>query len=229
MSKKKHNLIVVAHPDDETIFFGGLIQQSKRLPWHVVCVTDGNADGKGAERQKQFQQACQKLKVWRTTFFHLPDFYEKRLDIQTLQNKFSAMDTPHEIFTHGPLGEYGHPHHQDVCYATHHFFSNKAPVWAVAHNCRPEKVIKLTPDQFRKKTDILSKIYFSETERFINFVPATAMEGFVRFQLREIEALYNFFLSSESPSHFDQKNLKKYKWLQPYLPAMKATIRRRPF
>ena len=38
---KKYNLLGVAHPDDETIFFGGLLQVYRRRPWKVVCVTDG--------------------------------------------------------------------------------------------------------------------------------------------------------------------------------------------
>ena len=45
-----YRLLVVAHPDDETIFFAGVIQSKRDLPWHLVCLTDGNADGRGKER-----------------------------------------------------------------------------------------------------------------------------------------------------------------------------------
>ena len=53
-------LVVTAHPDDETIFFGGLLQKKRnKLPWHVVCAT---SDGDPA-RKKQFTKACALLGV----------------------------------------------------------------------------------------------------------------------------------------------------------------------
>jgi len=46
-------LLVVAHPDDETIFFGGTMYSLKKRGWKVIVVTDGNADGMGSTRRNQ--------------------------------------------------------------------------------------------------------------------------------------------------------------------------------
>ncbi len=225
-SKTKPNLLVVAHPDDETIFFAGLLMAEKKHPWHVVCVTDGNADGHGNDRHKQFVAACKRLGVSKYYFFDLPDKYETRLDIKKMKSNLSTLPRFHEVFTHGPIGEYGHPHHQDVCMAVHEHFLNLAPVWGAAHNCAPDRVIKLTKSQFAVKAEILSEIYFGETERFISFVPSTATETFCEFEIAEVRALYTYMTGKQSEP---PANLKKYKWFVSYLKSFRERVHTRPF
>src|SRR5690606_31192293 len=108
MSKqKKVSLVVVAHPDDETLFFGGLILSSPKKYWHIVCATDANADGLGATRHRQFEAACKKLGVKSWTFFNLPDVFSKRLEIGVIQKKLAELSERFkitEVFTHGPTG-----------------------------------------------------------------------------------------------------------------------------
>ncbi len=226
MSKKKHNLDVVALSDKKTLFFAGAFLSLKSKPWHLVCVTDGNADGQGAKRKLQFEAACKKLNVKNIVYFGMPDRYTSRLDLVSLKNKLSSLASPHLVFTHGPIGEYAHPHHQDVSLAVHEFYNKKCAVWGVAHNCEPDKVIHLSTKQFKIKTEILSKIYFSETERFINFVPATFSEGYAKFSIEEVRALYSYFAKNDT-SQFS--HLKKYKWFIPYLTSLRARIENRPF
>lgn len=225
-SKTKPNLVVVAHPDDETLFFAGLLLADKKHTWHVVCVTDGNADGQGKERHKQFISACKMLGVAHFYFFDLPDRYETRLDIRKLKSNLSTLPKFNEVYTHGPLGEYGHPHHQDVCLAVHEHFLKLAPVWSVAQNCSPDRVIEMTKAQFAIKARILSEIYFSETERFIGFIPNTSTETFCQFDISEVRAVYAYLteLRTNSPT-----NLKRYKWFAPYLKSFRERIRNRPF
>jgi LmbE family N-acetylglucosaminyl deacetylase len=226
MSKKKHHLLVVSHPDDESLFFAGLVLQNKKYPWHVVCVTDGNADGQGLLRAKQFEKATRALGAKKITFLGMPDKFESRLDIQLIQKKISDIVAPEEVYTHGPLGEYGHPHHQDVSFAVHQFFNKKCKVISVAHNCVPDKVIRLTENEFAKKSKILSEIYFSETERFIHFVPATAVENFACFTFSEVENIYKYF-AEDKP--LERSRLKKYRWFWPYFESVKKNTKLRPF
>lgn len=227
MARMKYNLLVVAHPDDETIYFGALLLKHRRYPWHVVCSTDGNADGAGARRKAQFERACSRMKVKSLEWLGQADIYAQRLDIGTIETRLRALAPPQTVFTHGVLGEYGHPHHQDVCFATHLAFrDSKVPVYSVAHNCFPDLTVRLSPKDYAVKTKILSGIYFSETQKFANFLPATATEGFTRVAAKEVEAVYRF-LTEKKP--LSPRQLKTYRWFLKYLEAMPDPTAHRPF
>lgn len=224
-SKKNLNLLVVAHPDDETIFFAGLLLQSKGQ-FRVVCVTDGNADGFGPERAKQFAKACRLLGVKEFVQLDYPDRFHTRIDIEDLRRRLTEMGRPKKVYTHGPLGEYGHPHHQDVCLATHLAFQKTSEVWSIAHNCQPEKLVPLSAKDFSVKTKILKDVYFGETKRFIHTVPATPAEFYARFDLKEVRAIHQYFSSSEP---LKDSRLKKYRWFKPYFETYREVIQSRPF
>lgn len=222
---KKYNLLVVAHPDDETIFFGGIVQTYRRRPWKIVCVTDGNADGEGERRKRDFFSACKQLKAKEFEMLDFQDRYEQRLDVDRLAQRL-ARETAAEVFTHGALGEYGHPHHQDVCLATYRAFKDRATLWSSAYNCFAEKVIRIPRKAYERKCAILSQTYFSETHRFARQLPSHNHEGFARLDFREVEAVHAY-LSGEGK--LDSKKLKTYKWFEPYFEEFRRQTRERPF
>ena len=162
--------MVVAHPDDETIFYGGILQAHRRHPWHVICVTDGNADGDGARRKMDFLAACGQLKVAHAEMWDLPDIYSKRLDLGKIDLRLSNLKRPNAVFTHGILGEYGHPHHQDVSLAVHRHFKHPIQVWGVAYNSFPQKTFRLSKKAFQLKQKILSETYLSQTVNFARYL-----------------------------------------------------------
>ena len=51
--------LIIAHPDDECMFFYPTISRAKRL--HIICLSNGGYDGLGEEREKELQRAARRL------------------------------------------------------------------------------------------------------------------------------------------------------------------------
>lgn len=186
--KAPYRLLVVAHPDDETIFFAGALLSKRSLPWHVICITDGNADGRGAERRLDFLAATKLLGAKKAEQWGYRDTFRERLPIDEIATRLRDLPAPREVFSHGPLGEYGHPHHQDCSLAVHRAFP-KLKIFSPAWNCNVDFVVKLTAGQFRKKTRAYTEIYGKEMSANLHFLPNMPVEGYRRFQNEEVEVL----------------------------------------
>lgn len=227
---KGYRLLVVAHPDDETIFFSGPLLTKRDLPWHVVCLTDGNADGRGKERHAELVSATRLLGVKTLDHWQYPDIYPNRLPVdeiaRRLQDLAKLKGTPKEVYTHGPMGEYGHPHHQDACLASHRAFGQKMKIFSPAWNCAAEFAIQLTPAQYKKKTFAFSEIYRKETSRFLNILPNMAVESFRRFTSGEVEAVAGYFRHERNLS---PKELKEHSWAAKMLPELREKLETRLF
>lgn len=225
MSKQKYALLVVAHPDDESIFFSGLLMNQRSLPWKVICVTDGNADQAGSARAEQFKKACQLLKV-KGEQWGFKDVFEERLNTDKLIKKLKELETPAVVYTHQILGEYGHPHHQDVSFAVHQTFAKKIPVWSTSYNAYPQKNYKFTPTQYKTKNQIITEVYKSETLRFLNFLPLTASEGYIKSTTAEVQHIYSYFTDR---SGLQKRKLKIFSHLYGYLKERRSLLQSRPF
>lgn len=228
MSKKKelsaYRLLVVAHPDDETLFFSAPLLNLKNKPWRVVCVTDANADGFGKARALQFKKACKMLGVKNYEQWDFPDIYDQRLDLDRLKEKLLNLPTPFEVYSHGVTGEYGHPHHQDLGYLTSQIF--KCSVWAPAYNCKADKVMALSEKQYQLKSKIYSEIYGGETLRFSQFIPNRSADEFYKVSASENREIYNSIIEKRSPA---KSKLKKYKWFAKFLSEKNKEKIIRPF
>ncbi|XP_031403574.1 N-acetylglucosaminyl-phosphatidylinositol de-N-acetylase isoform X2 [Punica granatum] len=127
VSDRRNVLLVVAHPDDESMFFSPtisyLIARGHNL--HILCLSVGNADGLGNIRKEELYKACEVLKV--------PHQQVKVLDHQELQDGFGKAWShslvseiiEEEILTNGinaiitfdNYGVSGHCNHRDVHHA----------------------------------------------------------------------------------------------------------------
>lgn len=105
-------LMIVAHPDDETIWGGSHLLKGHYL---VVCLTNG----KNKVRKKEFMKVMKqthnqglmfdypdKTKGKRDSWLHVQQKIKK--DISYLVHKKDW----EMVITHNPLGEYGHIHHR---------------------------------------------------------------------------------------------------------------------
>lgn len=105
-------LLVVAHPDDEALWCGGLLARRDIL-WTVICCSIPHRD---PERAYHFFQSCEVLGA---TGRLLP-FSERSGPFRYDLIDVAGFDV---ILTHGRAGEYGHPHHKNV----HEGIRNKLP------------------------------------------------------------------------------------------------------
>lgn len=226
MKAKPYRLLVVAHPDDETIFFAGALLGKRDLPWHVICLTDGNADGRGEERARELAAALKLFGIKSSEHWAYRDAFAKRLPVDEIAARLRALRPPREVFSHGPLGEYGHPHHVDTCLAAHRAFGDRRKIFSPAWNCPVDFVVQLTPGQFRKKSSAFAEIYRKETARFLNVLPCLPVEGYRRFATSEVEALAGYLRRERE---LDPASLKDLRWAAAMLPGLREMLEKRPF
>ena len=111
--------IVMAHPDDETIWTGGLLLTQKTWHWKVFIATKYDTE----DRPNEFKKAIasyQNYGVSSQDFEFLdvmPDVQEyDRLNKDEIYQKLNIVDLSayDVIFTHNMDGEYGHGNHKTL-------------------------------------------------------------------------------------------------------------------
>lgn len=183
-------LVVFAHPDDETLFFGGTIASRPEVCWELVCVTDGGP--RARERAAELQRAATALGASKLYQLEFADDPNQRLNATRLEEALKSLGEFDEVYTHGALGDYGHPHHQDVCLAVHRAFEGHEALWSVATGVLPERVTSLSAQAYATKSHIMRDVYEEEHRRFMLALPVTSSEGFVRLSLAELESLHAY-------------------------------------
>ena len=181
VNKNKEVLVVVAHPDDETIWMGGtLLKMKEKGGFNITVISLCRKEDK--DRYPKFKKACEVLGV-KGHIFDLDDGEEsgvykevsseeiiKRI-LEVTQNKLYDA-----LYTHGKKGEYGHVRHLDVHKAVEemlrrglllaeeiYFFSykkikNKYQGYAI-YNSNADKLIKLKKPYLKMKKMIIEEVY----------------------------------------------------------------------
>lgn len=104
-------LMIVAHPDDESLWGGAHLQEGGYL---VVCITGGRNDERSAEFEKAvvasgntplMLEYPDKVNGERDDWNAVYDQIQQDVDLLVSYKNWQT------IATHNPLGEYGHQHH----------------------------------------------------------------------------------------------------------------------
>jgi len=111
LEDNKKALIIIAHPDDETIWMGGTIARNKKVYWTIFSLCRAS----DRDREPKFKRVCEYYGA-KSIISDLDD--EGKLSLEEAKQEakkiilkkidFSEFDY---IFTHGANGEYGHERH----------------------------------------------------------------------------------------------------------------------
>jgi hypothetical protein len=108
--ERPSKLLIVAHPDDESLFGGETLTCTSG--WTVVCVT--NASNK--QRCREFIEAMESIHANYTLLDHADHLQNGNFGPRLEEQLSALMDEfPYElVVTHNAAGEYGHPQHRAV-------------------------------------------------------------------------------------------------------------------
>lgn len=108
--ERPSKLMIVAHPDDESLFGGEALTSSH--DWTVICVTGASNE----RRRKEFMRAMHSIRVNYTMLDHVDHIQSGHFDPRLENTLISLMsEHPYEmIVTHNSQGEYGHPQHRSL-------------------------------------------------------------------------------------------------------------------
>ncbi|PZC80634.1 hypothetical protein B5X24_HaOG214201 [Helicoverpa armigera] len=128
-------LVVVAHPDDECMFFGPTIFRlcEQGADVHILCLSNGNFEGKGKIRRKELWEACLELGVPNQNICIIMDDRLKdnpRLQwpvpviAKLIHHHVEVIDVD-TLVTFDRGGVSGHANHSAVFYAVAYMFVEK--------------------------------------------------------------------------------------------------------
>lgn len=161
---KAKKLIVISHPDDETLFFSHVLMHGDK-DVTVICLTNGY----NPVRRKEFYRAVRHYGV-NGYIMKLPDqtifpflFNDRTVSLimRRLGRIYHACD---RIYTHNAQGEYGHRHHMITSRNVASYFD---PSRIMVPETYPEinrAENRLSKDDMDQKRAVFHKIYRSQVD-----------------------------------------------------------------
>ena len=111
-------LLLIAHPDDESMFFLPLIESLKSyFKINILCFSNGNADGLGKIREKELKDVAKFLQIQNLTIIengYLRDGMKEKWDVSLISKIIDEhyRDNKADIFvTFDNYGVSSHPNH----------------------------------------------------------------------------------------------------------------------
>jgi len=158
MRNLKKIALIIAHPDDEVMFFTPTILQLVNLVhperFYIICITKGDHDGSPTVREKELIASCRSLGVNRDNIVFLNDsrFLDhpsRRWNVEELSLKLASVLEIHgieSVLTFDSGGVSGHINHKDT---------HKAVMMIRTHR----KFILADVNLFRKYSSLIDVVY----------------------------------------------------------------------
>jgi LmbE family N-acetylglucosaminyl deacetylase len=169
-------LVIVAHPDDETIWMGGMLAKYSKIDWTILSLCRAS----DSDRAPKFKKVCAHFNA-QPIITDLDDedsitFAQSLKDIKKII--LAQISDKHfdYIFTHGQNGEYGHSRHrgahqvvktliaQNKLHCNFAFCFNYCKISRKEFSqlrCKADTqyILKLTKQAWQAKKDVMSQIY----------------------------------------------------------------------
>ena len=183
-AKENLNLMIVAHPDDETLWGGGSLLEKD---YYVVCVTCGNV----AYRDNEFKQIMA-ITNDSYAFLNYPDLVKGTSKISNWTNELELISTDlkniidsynwQTIVTHNPDGEYGHIQHKKVSkLVTNLADKNKLYYFGKYYPNNVLETKMLAEDIYNRKINELISVYKSQPKAIKRHYHMLKYENFLQY------------------------------------------------
>ena len=185
-------LVIVAHPDDETIWMGGKILREKDWGWVVLslCRKDD------PDRAPKFFRVMEKLNARGFMSDLEDDQPEQPLeDIDEVVRRIEPVVDDKKfdvVYTHAPNGEYGHNRHKETNRAVHLMIDDgllecnelfefdyvrRENPFRTEPNPKANIKFTLTPQEFEKKRYLINEVYGFRKDSF-EYISCHGIEPF---------------------------------------------------
>jgi len=110
IDKPYHKLLIIAHPDDETLW--GYYQLKENKGWKILCITNASNTTRVNELKNIAIYFDTALEIW--NYQDSPIHYNMHPQLyKDIENEINKTNVK-MVLTHNPLGEYGHIQHIKV-------------------------------------------------------------------------------------------------------------------
>lgn len=181
LKKNKTAIVIVAHPDDETIWMGGCLLRYKNIDWTCFSLCRSS----DADRAPKFKKVCKHYEA-KSVMTDLDD--EDKIDLdkavsvakRLILKKIEGKNYDY-IFTHGSNGEYGHSRHIAVNKAIKELIAEKKlkpeAVFYFSYKNKKNQEYKVESQNNSNLLLELSSEELEEKKRIVSRMHGYPMEG----------------------------------------------------